>query len=92
MGTLTEQEQEAINAWLAKNRPIRYPTGYSSIYDCYGNKRITLKFRMAGLAKRIRSAIRKDSSLTYEDLSKLLLLSFDDVVSVCRKHNIEVSR
>jgi hypothetical protein len=92
MGHLTEQEQEAIDAWLEKNKPIKYPTGYSSIYDCYGNKRITLKFRMAGLAKRIRAALRKDSSLTYEDLSKLLLLSFDDVVSVCRKHNIEVSR
>jgi hypothetical protein len=92
MGHLTEQEQESIDAWLEKKKPIKYPTGYSSIYDCYGNKRITLKFRMAGLAKRIRAALRKDSSLTYEDLSKHLLLSFDDVVSVCRKHNIEVSR
>jgi hypothetical protein len=91
MGTLTQQEQDAIEDWLAENRPIKYPTGYSSIYDEYGNKRSTLKFKMAGYAKRIRTALKKNPDMTYEDLSKQLLLSFDDVVSVCRKHNIEVS-
>jgi hypothetical protein len=90
MGHLTEQEQSAIDAWLNKNKPVRYPTGYSAVYDEYGNKRITLKFRMAGLAKRIRTAIRKDPSLTYEGLSKALLLSREDVIAVCRKHQIEV--
>ena len=91
MGTLTQQEQYAIEDWLAENRPIKYPTGYSSIYDEYGNKRSTLKFKMAGYAKRIRTALKKNPDMTYDDLSKQLLLSFDDVVSVCRKHNIEVS-
>jgi hypothetical protein len=91
MGTLTQQEQDAIADWLSKNRPIKYPTGYSSIYDCYGNKRSTLKFKMAGYAKRIRTALKKNPDMTYEELSKQLLLSFDDVISVCRKHNIEVS-
>jgi hypothetical protein len=92
MGTLTEQEQSAIDAWLEKNKPIKYPTGYSSIYDEFGNKRSTLKFRMAGIAKRIRTALKKDPSLTYEDLARDLTLSFDDVVAVCRKHNIKVTQ
>lgn len=91
MGTLTQQEQDAIADWLAKNKPIKYPTGYSSIYDEYGNKRSTLKFKMAGYAKRIRTALKKNPDMKYEELSKQLFLSFDDVVSVCRKHNIEVS-
>jgi hypothetical protein len=92
MGHLTEQEQEAIDAWLSKNKPIKYPTGYSSIYNEFGNKRSTLKFRMAGLAKRIRTALKKDPTLTYEDLARSLTLSFDDVVAVCRKHNIKVTQ
>jgi len=90
MGHLTDQEQEAISIWLKKNRPVKYPTGHSSIYDEYGNKRSTLKFRMAGIAKRIRTALKKDPNLTYEDLAHDLVLSFDDVVAVCRKHNIKV--
>lgn len=92
MGHLTDQEQEAIDEWLSKNKPIKYPTGYSSIFDEYGNKRSTLKFRMAGLAKRIRTAIKKDPTLTYEGLARDLTLSFDDVVAVCKKHNIKVEQ
>jgi len=92
MGHLTEQEQDAIDAWLEHNKPIKYPTGYSSLYDEFGNKRSTLKFRMAGLAKRIRTAIKKDPTLTYEGLAKSLVLPFDDVVAVCRKHNIKVTQ
>ena len=91
MGRMTEQEKSAVDAWLNKNKPVRYPTGYSSIYDEFGNKRVTLKFRMAGLAKRVRAALKKDPNLTYDGLSKALLLSRDDVVAVCRKHQIEVS-
>jgi hypothetical protein len=91
MGHLTEQEKSAVDAWLAKNKPVRYPTGYSSIYDEFGNKRVTLKFRMAGIAKRIRVALKKDPSLTYAGLAQALLLPKDDVVAVCRKHQIEVS-
>lgn len=89
---LSEQEQSAIETWLKNNKPVKYPTGYSSIYDEYGNKRISLKFRMAGLAKRIRYALKKDSSMSYFDLAKHLVLPYDDVVAVCKKHNIEVSK
>jgi len=92
MAEITEQEQAAIDAWLAKNKPVKYPTGYSSIYDEFGNKRITLKFRMAGLAKRIRAALKRDPSMTYSDLASSLTLPFDDVVAVCRKHSIEVNQ
>jgi hypothetical protein len=92
MGRLTEQEQEAIGVWLEHNKPIKCPTGYSSIYDEFGNKRSTLKFRMAGLAKRIRTALKKDPTLTHEDLARSLTLPFDDVVAVCRKHNIKVTQ
>jgi hypothetical protein len=90
MAHLTEEEKQAIDAWLKKNKPVKYPTGYSSVYDEYGNKRVSLKFRMAGIAKRIRASLKKDPSLTYFDLAAQLTLPFDDVVAVCKKHNIEV--
>ena len=87
---ISEQEQKAIDLWLKENKPVKYPTGFSSIYDEFGNKRISLKFRMAGLAKRIRSALKKNSSMSYGDLAKQLTLPYDDVVAVCKKHNIKV--
>lgn len=86
----TEQEQQAIDEWLKKNKPVKYPTGYSSVFDEYGNKRISLKFRMAGLAKRIRSALKKNPLLSYSDLAEQLVLPYDDVRAVCKKHNIKV--
>lgn len=89
---LTEQEQDAINAWLKENKPVKYPTGYSSIYDEFGVKRTSLKFRMAGIAKRIRTALKKSPGMTYSDLAKHLVLPYDDIVAVCRKHNIEVEK
>ena len=89
---LTEQEQDAINAWLKENKPVKYPTGYSSIYDEFGNKRISLKFRMAGIAKRIRTAMKKSPNMTYHDLAKHLVLPYDDIVAVCKKHNIKAQK
>ena len=89
---LTEQEQDAINAWLKENKPVKYPTGYSSIYDEFGVKRTSLKFRMAGIAKRIRTALKKSPGMSHRDLAKHLVLPYDDIVAVCRKHNIEVER
>jgi len=89
---LTEQEQDAINAWLKENKPVRYPTGYSSIYDEFGVKRTSLKFRMAGIAKRIRTALKKSPGMTHHDLAKHLVLPYDDIIAVCRKHNIEVGK
>lgn len=88
--SLSEQEQQAIDAWLKENKPVKYPTGFSSIFDEFGNKRISLKFRMAGLAKRIRSALKKKPSMSYGDLAKQLVLPYDDVAAVCKKHNIKV--
>lgn len=90
MGELTPQEQSAVTEWLERNKPVKYPTGQSSIYDEFGNKRVTLKFRMAGIAKRIRSALKKDDTLTHKGLAAHLVMSYDDVVAVCRKHNIKV--
>ncbi len=87
---LSEQEQQAIDAWLKENKPVKYPTGFSSIYDEFGQKRISLKFRMAGLAKRIRTALKKSPSMSYEDLAKQLVLPYDDVRATCKKHNIKV--
>lgn len=90
MSELTEEEQQAINAWLEKNKPVRYPTGYSSVYDEFGNKRSSLKFRMAGIAKRIRTSLKRNPDLSYDDLASTLVLPVDDIIAVCRKHNIEV--
>lgn len=87
---LSEQEQAAVDAWLAKNKPIKYPTGYSSLYDEFGQKRSSLKFRMAGIAKRIRTALKKSPHMDYEYLANHLVLPYDDVRAVCKKHNIEV--
>lgn len=89
---LTEQEQTAINEWLKTNKPVKYPTGYSSIYDEFGNKRISLKFRMAGIAKSIRAALKREPSMTHDDLAIHLVLPRDDVVAVCKKHNIKVAK
>ena len=89
---LTDQEQDAINAWLKENKHVKYPTGYSSIYDEFGNKRISLKFRMAGIAKRIRTALKKSPNMTYHDLAKHLVLPYDDIVAVCKKHNIKAQK
>ena len=87
---MTEQELEAIQKWMDENRPTKYPTGYSSIYDCYGVKRTSLKFRMAGIAKRIRTALKKSPSMSHHDLAKHLVLPYDDIIAVCKKHNIKV--
>lgn len=92
MGKLNKDEIKAIESWLLTNKPIKYPTGHSSIYDSYGNKRSSLKFRMAGIAKRIRTALKKDPGLTHQDLASKLTLPCDDVVAVCKKHNIKVSK
>lgn len=92
MSELTPQEQQAIDDWLKKNKPVRYPTGYSSIYDEFGNKRSSLKFRMAGIAKSVRSALKKDPSLSHQDLADRLVLPHDDIVAVCKKHNIKVKK
>lgn len=89
---LTDEEQSAIDEWLSKNKPVRYPTGYSSIYDEFGQKRTSLKFRMAGIAKRIRTALKKNPDMTCSDLAKSLVLPYDDIKAVCRKHNIKVTR
>jgi len=91
MGDLTPEEQSAIDAWLNKNKPVKYPTGHSSVYDEFGNKRVTLRFRMAGIAKRIRSTLKKDPTMTYDELAEYLIMPYDDVVAVCRKHNIKVN-
>lgn len=88
---LTEEEQKAINEWLKTNKPVKYPTGYSSIYDEFGNKRSSLKFRMAGVAKRIRAALKRDPKMSYDGLADTLVLPYDDVVAVCKKHNIKVN-
>jgi len=88
---LSEQEQSAVDAWLKENRPVKYPTGYSSIYDEFGQKRTSLKFRMAGIAKRIRTALKRDPSMSHDDLAIHLARPYDDVVAVCKKHNIKVN-
>lgn len=92
MGHINDAERSAIDAWLAKNKPIKYPTGHSSIYDEFGQKRTTLKFRMSGIAKRIRSALKLEPTLTYSQLAEKLVLPLDDVKAVCQRHNIKVRK
>jgi hypothetical protein len=87
MTNLTEQEQEAINAWLEKNKPKKFPTGYSAIFDEFGNKRAGLKFRLAALSKRIRR-VRGYTSMTYVQLAHQLAVNADEVMAACIKHNI----
>lgn len=89
---LSEEEQAAVDAWLKKNKPVKYPTGFSSLYDEFGQKRSSLKFRMAGIAKRIRTALKRNPELSHEDLATHLVLPYDDVVAVCKKHNIKVTQ
>lgn len=90
MTSLTEQEQEAINAWLTKNQPKKFPTGYSAIVDEFGNKRAGLKFRLASLSKRIRK-LRGHTSMTYEEIAIRLAVNADEVMASCIKHNISTA-
>jgi len=90
MGHMSEQEQGAIEAWLQKNKPIRYPTGYSSIYDEFGNKRVSVRFRLAGVAKKIR-AVHGYASLTYRQIAEKIAETEDTVKAACKKHRIAIN-
>ena len=87
MTILTDQEREAISAWMNKNKPRKFPTGYSAIYDEFGNKRAGLKFRLASLSKRIRR-LRGHEVMTYEQIAHHLAVNADEVMASCLKHNI----
>lgn len=90
MGHMSEQEREAINEWLQKNKPTRYPTGYSSIYDEFGNKRVSVRFRLAGVAKKIR-AVHGYASLTYRQIAEKIAETEDTVKAACKKHRIAIN-
>jgi hypothetical protein len=88
---ITSDESEAIALWLKQNNPVVYPVGHSGIYDCFGNKRAGLKFRLASTAKRVRK-VRNHSLMTYVQLSEHLMIDADEIMSACVKHNIEVGQ
>jgi len=90
MAHMSEQEQGAIEAWLQKNKPTRYPTGYSSIYDEFGNKRVSIRFRLAGVAKKIR-AVHGYASLTYRQIAEKIAETEDTVKAACKKHRIAIN-
>jgi len=87
MGRMSDAEQNAIEAWLEKNKPIKYPTGYSSIYDEFGNKRTSVRFRLAGVAKKVR-ALNGYASLTHEQIAAKIAEDPDTVKAACKKHRI----
>ena len=86
---LSEEEQAAVDEWLKKNKPKKYPTGYSAIYDEFGRKRSSLKFRLASLAKRIRK-VRGHQGMTHKQLADRLNASESEVIAACDKHEIKV--
>lgn len=89
MGRISEQEQDAIDAWLSKNRPIQYPTGHSSLYDEFGNRRTTVRFRLAGVAKKVR-AISGYGAMNADEIGKRIAETPDTVRAACKKHRIKI--
>lgn len=87
MGQMTEDEVRAIAEWTASNKPKRFLTGHSAIFDEFGNKRAGLKFRLAALSKRIRR-VRGYTSMTYVQIAHQLAVNADEVMAACVKHNI----
>lgn len=87
MAQMTEDEKKAIETWMSSNKPTRYPTGHSAIYDEFGNKMAGRKFRLTSLAKRIRQ-VRGYSEMTYSQIAKRLASNVDEVKAACTKHNI----
>jgi hypothetical protein len=87
---VTEQEQRAVEIWLKSNKPKKYPTGYSAIWDEFGNKRAGLKFRLASTAKRVRK-VRGHRFMSYVQLSDVLSVDADEIMEACVKHNIVVN-
>lgn len=86
---LSEQEQAAVDEWLKKNKPKKYPTGYSAIYDEFGRKRSSLKFRLASIAKRIRR-LRGHQQMTIKEIADRLGAEENEVFAACDKHEIKV--
>jgi antitoxin component HigA of HigAB toxin-antitoxin module len=86
---LSDEERKAVEAWMKRNKPKKYPTGHSAIYDEFGRKRSSLKFRLASLSKRIR-AVKGHKTLTIEQLADKLDVPEDEVFAACDKHDIEV--
>jgi hypothetical protein len=86
---VNDQERQAVADWLKHNKPTVCKIGQSGIYDCFGNKRAGLKFRLASTAKRIRK-VRNHSLMTYVQLSEHLMIDADEIMAACLKHNIEV--
>jgi hypothetical protein len=91
MPELTDDERAAIDSWLAKNKPRKYPTGYSAIYDEFGQKRTGLKFRLANLSKRIRR-VRGHESMTHEEIAERLKVHQAEIMAACEKHNIRTGQ
>lgn len=89
MGRMSDDEQDAISAWLENNKPVKYPTGYSSIYDEFGNKRTSVRFRLAGVAKKIR-AVPGHGALTAETIGAKIAEDPDTVRAACKKHRIVI--
>lgn len=87
---MTEQEQRAVAIWLESNTPKKYPTGYSAVWDEFGNKRAGLKFRLASIAKRVRK-LRGHRFMSYVQISDALSVDADEVMEACVKHNIVVN-
>jgi hypothetical protein len=88
---LSDEEQKAVEAWMKKNKPKKYPTGHSAIFDEFGRKRSSLKFRLASLSKRIRS-VKGHKNMTVSDLADRLDVTEDEVFAACEKHGIEVKQ
>lgn len=89
MGRMSDDEQDAISAWLESNKPVKYPTGYSSIYDEFGNKRTSVRFRLAGVAKKIRG-VPGYGALTPETIAAKIAEDPDTVRAACKKHRIAI--
>ena len=86
---ISTSDKAAIDAWLAKNTPTKYPTGYSGIYDEFGRKRNGRRFMLEHLSKRIRRLLKR-KSMSAEEIASTLCVPLCDVTDCVKKHNIEV--
>lgn len=90
MARMSDDEQKAIDEWLEQNKPTKFPTGHSSIYDEFGNKRVSVRFRLAGVAKKIRS-VPGYSGLTAWQIAGKIAETEETVKAACKKHRIAIN-
>lgn len=86
---MTDQEQQAITTWLARNKVTRCPLGASGIYDEFGVPLAMTPRAYSRIAQKVR-VVLKTNQMTVQELARRLEVRETDVRTACARHRIEV--